>query len=174
MATIEIVPITQGHIEGFHRTLDILARKRRYLGFLEAPPLEATWAFILDIIAQGYPQFVALSVGEVIGWCDVTPKPRPIYAHNGVLGMGLLRQFRARGIDKRLIAQSLGAAQAFGPQRVELTVRENNVNAIALYKKVGFEIEGVQRGAALVHEEGFPRCGVRTDAPFMVPLPTKP
>jgi ribosomal protein S18 acetylase RimI-like enzyme len=86
----------------------------------------------------------------VIGWCDVTPKPRPIYAHNGVLGMGLLPQFRGRGIGKRLIAQTLGAAQAFGLERVELTVRENNVNAIALYKKVGFEIEGVQREAILV------------------------
>ncbi|MBA2399582.1 MAG: GNAT family N-acetyltransferase [Bradyrhizobium sp.] len=149
MATIEIVPITQGHIEGFHRTLDIVARERRYLAFLEAPPLEATRAFILDIIEQGYPQFVALSAGEVVGWCDVTPK-QPIYAHNGVLGMGLLPQFRRRGIGKRLIAQALGAAQAFGLQRVELTVRENNVNAIALYKKVGFEIEGVQREAILV------------------------
>jgi ribosomal protein S18 acetylase RimI-like enzyme len=150
MATIEIVPITQGHIDGFHRTLDIVARERRYLSFLEAPPLEATRAFITDIIEQGYPQFVALSGGEVIGWCDVTPKPRPIYAHNGVLGMGLLPQFRGRGIGKRLIAQALGAAKDFGLQRVELTVRENNVNAIALYKKVGFEIEGVQREAILV------------------------
>ena len=42
------------------------------------------------------------------------------------------------------------AAKDFGLQRVELTVRENNVNAIALYKKVGFEIEGVQREAILV------------------------
>ena len=64
--------------------------------------------------------------------------------------MGLLPQFRGRGIGKRLIAQALDAAQAFGLQRVELTVRENNVNAIALYKKVGFEIEGVQREAILV------------------------
>jgi RimJ/RimL family protein N-acetyltransferase len=29
-------------------------------------------------------------------------------------------------------------------------VRENNANAIALYKKVGFEIEGVQRNAIFV------------------------
>ena len=38
--------------------------ERRYLAFLEAPPLEATRAFILDIIEQGYPQLVALSGGE--------------------------------------------------------------------------------------------------------------
>jgi len=150
MSVIEIVPITQGHIEGFHKTLDIVARERRYLSFLEAPPFESTRAFILDMIEQGYPQLVALGGGEVIGWCDVTPKPRPIYARSGVLGMGLLPQFRRQGIGKRLILQALAAARAFGLQRVELTVRENNINAIALYKKVGFEIEGVQRNAIFV------------------------
>ena len=150
MSVIEIVPITQGHIEGFHKTLDIVAKERRYLAFLEAPPPEATRAFILDMIEHGYPQLVVLSAGEVVGWCDVTPKPRPIYAHSGVLGMGLLPQFRRQGIGKRLILQALAAARAFGLQRVELTVRENNANAIALYKKVSFEIEGVQRNAILL------------------------
>ncbi len=150
MGVIEIVPITQGHIESFHKTLDVVARERRYLAFLEAPPLESTRAFILDMIEQGYPQLVALSAGEVIGWCDVTPKARPIYAHSGVLGMGLLPQFRRQGIGKRLIAQSLAAARSFGLQRVELMVRENNRGAIALYKRMGFEIEGVQRNAILL------------------------
>ena len=103
--------------------------------FLEAPPFEATRAFILDMIEQGYPQLVVLSGGEVVGWCDVTPKPRPIYAHSGVLGMGLLPPFRGQGIGKRLMSQALAAARAFGLQRVELTVRENNKNAIALYQK---------------------------------------
>jgi RimJ/RimL family protein N-acetyltransferase len=150
MSVIEIVPIAQGHIEGFYKTLDIVAKERRYLSFLEAPPFESTRAFILDMIEQGYPQWVALSGGEVIGWCDVTPKPRPIYAHSGVLGMGLLPPFRQQGIGTRLIVQALDAARAFGLQRVELTVRENNTNAIALYKKVGFETEGVQRNAILL------------------------
>jgi len=150
MSVIEIVPIAQEHIEGFYKTLDIVARERRYLSFLEAPPFESTRAFILDMIEQGYPQWVALSGGEVIGWCDVTPKPRPIYAHSGVLGMGLLPPFRGQGIGKRLIAQALDAARDFGLQRVELTVRENNTNAIALYKQTGFVVEGVQHNAILL------------------------
>ena len=86
----------------------------------------------------------------MVGWCDVTPKPRPIYAHSGVLGMGLLPPYRGQGIGKRLMLQALAAARAFPLQRVELTVRENNKNAIALYRSVGFEIEGVQRNAILV------------------------
>jgi RimJ/RimL family protein N-acetyltransferase len=150
MDTIEIVPIGQGHIDGFHRTLDSVARERRYLSFLEAPPIETTQAFVLGNIKRGHPQFVAVSAGEVVGWCDVIPLDRPILAHRGVLGIGLLPQFRGQGIGTTLIRSALAAARTFGLHRVELTVREPNTGAIELYKKVGFEIEGVQRDAVLV------------------------
>lgn len=149
---IEIVPLAPGHIDSFHRILDIVARERRYLSFLEAPPIESTREFVLEIIRQGYPQFVALSVGEVVGWCDVTAKSGPIYAHTGVLGMGLLPQFRRQGIGTRLILRALEAARAFGFSRVELSVRQGNDNAIRLYRKVGFSTEGVQRNAIKVDD----------------------
>jgi ribosomal protein S18 acetylase RimI-like enzyme len=150
MASVEIVPITQDHIESFHRALDLVARERRYLAFLEAPPFESVQAFVLNNISHGYPQLVAVSAGQVVGWCDVAPKPRPIYAHSGVLGMGLLPEFRGQGLGDRLIRQTLAAARAFGLNRVELSVRENNASAIALYKKFGFAIEGLQRNRILI------------------------
>jgi ribosomal protein S18 acetylase RimI-like enzyme len=151
MNEIEIVPIAQGHIDGFHRALDSVARERRYLAFLEAPPIESTRAFVLNNIKRGHPQFVAVSAeGEVVGWCDVTPMSSPTQAHRGVFGVGLLPQFRGQGIGTRLTKKALAAARAFGLHRVELTVREHNTGAIELYKKEGFEIEGVQRDAVLV------------------------
>jgi ribosomal protein S18 acetylase RimI-like enzyme len=149
---VEIVPIAADHIESFHRALDFVARERRYLAFLEAPPLDSTRNFVLDMIKHGYPQWVALSADEVVGWCDVTPKTRPIYAHGGVLGIALLPLFRGQGLGKRLILRTLDAARAFGLRRVELMVRESNASAIALYKKVGFEIEGLQRSAVHVDD----------------------
>src|SRR5262249_53955175 len=129
---IEIVPIAPGHIDSFHRTLDLVARERRYLALLEAPPIEEFRGFVLNVISRGYPQFVTLSDGEVVGWCDVLPKGRPIYAHAGVLGMGLLPPFRGLGLGRRLLRQTVDAARANGLSRVELTVREDNANAIAL------------------------------------------
>ena len=53
MNAVEIVPIADEHIESFHRALDFVARERRYLSFLEAPPLEAARAFVLDMIKHG-------------------------------------------------------------------------------------------------------------------------
>jgi ribosomal protein S18 acetylase RimI-like enzyme len=148
---VDIAPISSGHIDSFHQTLDIVARERRYLSFFEAPPLETTRAFVLDNIKQGYPQFVAVSEGEVVGWCDVTAKPQPIYAHIGVLGMGLLPQFRHQGLGTQLIRQSLDAARAFGFTRIELSVRQNNENAIALYKRIGFVTEGFLRNGVKIN-----------------------
>ena len=147
---VDIVPIEESHIDGFHRALDFVARERRYLAFLEAPPRESTRAFVLDHIQRGHPQFVVLSAGEVVGWCDVTAKDRPIYAHTGVLGVALLPPFRGQGIGAGLMRRTLEAAKAFGFHRIELTVREDNTNAIALYKQIGFAKEGVQRDAVRV------------------------
>jgi ribosomal protein S18 acetylase RimI-like enzyme len=103
-------------------------------------------------IEHGYPQWVALSAGEVVGWSDVIPMTRPIYAHCGVLGVGLLRQFRRQGLGEKLIRRSLAAARAFGLHRGQLTVPENNTGAIELYKKFGFAIEGLRRDAARVDD----------------------
>jgi ribosomal protein S18 acetylase RimI-like enzyme len=150
MGAVEIVPITRDHIDGFHRALDFVAREGRYLAFVEGPPLENTRAFVLDHIQRGHPQFVAVSAGEVVGWCDVTPKERPIYAHAGVLGIGLLPRFRGQGIGTNLIRSTLAATRTIGLHRVELTVRENNTRAIELYKKAGFVVEGLQRDAVQI------------------------
>ncbi len=147
---VEIVPIAQDHIESFHRAFDFVARERRYLSFLEAPSLESTRAFILNNISHGYPQLVAVSAGDVVGWCDILPKSMLVHAHIGALGIALLPEFRRRGLGERLMRQTLAAARAFGLHRIELTVRQDNKSAIALYRKVGFETEGLMCDAVRV------------------------
>ena len=150
MASVEIVPIAQDHIESFHRALDFVARERRYLAFLEAPPFESMQAFVLNNIKQGYPQLVAVSAGQVVGWCDVVPKPRPIYAHVGVLGMApVCRNSGGRGWRAFDPADARrGAGLWAQPGRTIGSGKQRG--AIALYKRVGFEIEGLQRNATRV------------------------
>ena len=147
----EIAALAEIHIPGFREAVDVVAREKKYLAFLEAPPLESTRAFVMNNIKQGYPQFVALDADNVIGWCDIIPnRSRPVYYHCGTLGIGLLPEFRRRGIGRALMLRTIDAAFAFGLTRVELTVRENNVNAISLYKRMGFEIEGLHRNAVCI------------------------
>jgi ribosomal protein S18 acetylase RimI-like enzyme len=147
----EIRPIAEDHIPRFRETLDAVAREQKFLSFFEAPPLEQIRHFVLNNIKQGHPQFVVLVDEEISGWCDVLPSARrTVSAHCGTLGMGLLPKYRGQGIGRNLMQRTLDAALAFGFTRIELTVREANVNAIALYKNFRFETEGLHRKAVCI------------------------
>src|SRR6185503_9920468 len=96
------------HIEGFYACLDSVAQERTYLAFLQAPPLAATREFVQSNIAQGIPQFVAVTGDErIVGWCDITPQTLAGFTHSGQLGMGIHRDFRGRGIGTWLLGATL-------------------------------------------------------------------
>lgn len=146
----QILPITDKYIEGFCMAVDCVARERKYLAWLEGPPLEMSRTFVLNNIQNFFPHFVVVVEGSVIGWCDITSLSRPVFAHSGTLGIGLLEEYRGQGIGEKLIRTALDEAKLRGLTRVELTVREPNVSAMALYKKVGFVIEGIKRNAVRI------------------------
>jgi RimJ/RimL family protein N-acetyltransferase len=142
---IKTVPIAKEHIEGFHHCLDSVARERRYLAFVQAPPLESAREFVLWNIANNVPQFVALSGNDVVGWCDISPMRHEGLTHCGTLGMGVRADFRRLGIGTRLLEQTIGEAREMGLERIELEVFASNTPAIKLYEKAGFVVEGVKK-----------------------------
>ncbi|MEV4605898.1 GNAT family N-acetyltransferase [Neorhizobium sp. LMR1-1-1.1] len=147
---IRIEPIREDHVEGFREALDIVARERKYLIFLEAPPIEASLAYVRDNIAGGHPHMVAVADGRVVAWCDIRRAARDAQAHCGTLGMGIIPGYRDRGLGRRLIAAVLDASRAAGLRRIELNAHADNLRAIALYEKVGFEHEGIARHAVKI------------------------
>jgi len=147
---IRIEPIREDHVDGFRDALDIVARERKYLIFLEAPPIEAMLAFVRENIAGGHPHMVAVADGKVVGWCDIRRGSRDAEAHCGTLGMGIIPGYRDRGLGRRLITAVLDAARAAGLHRVELNAHADNFRAIALYERVGFEHEGSARHAVRI------------------------
>jgi RimJ/RimL family protein N-acetyltransferase len=153
--TVEIVPIERRHIAGFREVLDGVARERRYLAFLEAPPPARTRRFVLENLRSGAPAFVAVDEGRVVGWCDIIRKSQATTTHSGVLGMGVAASHRGRGVGGRLLAATVETALARGLTRIELTVRADNAAAIALYRRSGFETEGLLRRYLLVDGEYY-------------------
>jgi len=147
---VEIVPIERRHIVGFREVLDGVARERRWLAFLEAPPLPRIRSFVLNGLRNGMAQFVAVDDGRVVGWCDVNPKTHESLRHSGVLGMGVAASHRGQGLGSALLRATLEAASARGIRRVELVVRADNAAAIALYERHGFELEGRLRDYMIV------------------------
>jgi ribosomal protein S18 acetylase RimI-like enzyme len=147
---LEIVPITEDHIQGFCSAVDSVARERKYLAFLEGPPINTTEDFVLQNIKGNWPHLVAISEGKIIGWCDISALNRPVFAHIGSLGIGVLAPYRGQGIGKELMRAALQKAKQKGLTRIELTVRENNASAITLYEKMGFEKEGVHKNGVCI------------------------
>jgi RimJ/RimL family protein N-acetyltransferase len=148
MENIRIVPTTEAHIEGLQRCVDLVARERRWLGFVEGPPLVQTRAFVGMILAGAGVQFVALNdADEVVGWCDIIRFDQESFRHGWRLGMGVLPAVRGRGVGRRLAEAAIAAAKAQGAERIELEVFASNTRAIALYEKLGFLREGVKRRA---------------------------
>jgi RimJ/RimL family protein N-acetyltransferase len=147
--SISVIPIAAEHVTGFWNVLDQVARERKYLAMFEAPPIEQTRVFVLGNIAKGHTQLVALDGDRVIGWCDVLPKALPVHAHCGIVGMGLVPEFRGKGIGGQLLFTAL--THAFKEfTRIELTVHADNAPAIALYRSAGFEQEGEMQDAVLI------------------------
>lgn len=152
--TATIVPLAERHFAGLRQALDVVAREQRYLAFTAAPPVDAAYAFYRDIVENDLCHFVALIGDEVVGWCDVLPVRGEARAHAGVLGIGLVPQARHRGIGRALMEAALKKARSKGICRVELTVRADNDDALALYARLGFVVEGLHRRAFVV--DGVP------------------
>jgi RimJ/RimL family protein N-acetyltransferase len=147
----EISTITVAHLQGFAAAVASVVREQKYLSFNEPPSAEMTRDFVLRNINGDWPHYVLLHEqgGEktVVGWCDITPMERSIYAHVGVLGIGIIEAHRNQGLGKRLIKTALDAAKSKGLSRIQLTVRQHNYRAIRLYEQFGFVKEGLHVNA---------------------------
>jgi ribosomal protein S18 acetylase RimI-like enzyme len=148
METVRIIQTEERYVESFHKTVGIVARERRYIGFVEPPSLEMTRGFVRRILQDGGVQVLAVTPDEaVVGWCDIVRKALEGFRHSGTLGMGLLPEYRGQGLGERLAVEAIRSAQRIGIERIELDVFASNARAIALYRKLGFVVEGVKRRA---------------------------
>ena len=142
MQDYEVRKITVADAPSFRECLDAVARERKFLAQVEAPPLERMEQFVADSVSKDAAQYVAVNDGKVIGWCDIFPHWAYALQHVGVLGMGVLGPYRGQGLGRRLILQTLAHAREQGIFRVTLEAREDNAKAIRLYESVGFKHEG--------------------------------
>lgn len=143
--SINITPILQSDTPAFRECLDRVARERRFLALLEAPSLEHMHAFVAEGLRHGVPRVIAKLEDHLIGWCDIQPGWHHTLRHCGSLGMGILPEFRGQGLGQRLFDNCITLAQQAGITRVELEVRSDNEQALALYRRLGFELEGIKR-----------------------------
>ncbi|WP_442599733.1 GNAT family N-acetyltransferase [Neobacillus sp. D3-1R] len=74
-------------------------------------------------------------------------------SHQVYLVVGILEEYRGKGVGTKLFTQLDQWAQEHHIHRLELTVVTKNEAGVALYKKMGFEIEGVKRDSIKLNGE---------------------
>jgi putative acetyltransferase len=110
---------------------------------------------------------VAIAETQLVGVADLFMSTGR-RAHVGGIGLVVRDDYQGRGIGSQLMAALVDLSDRWlNLRRLELTVYCDNVRAIALYQKYGFEIEGTQRQYAL-------RDGAWVDAYMMARLHESP
>ena len=96
---------------------------------------------------------VAEAGGQIIGVMNITGGRRKALCHAGRLGITVHRDWRGKGIGTRMLEQSIGWAKGSGVlKRIQLEVYARNVDAIRLYERLGFKIEG--RHPKAIYQQG--------------------
>ncbi|PHM36600.1 GNAT family N-acetyltransferase [Xenorhabdus innexi] len=99
---------------------------------------------------QGVFDFVAEIDSNVVGTLGLYSYPNPRRRHVITLSISIDPEYSGKGIGSEMIAFAIDYAYNWlGCIRIDLEVFTDNEKAIALYTKFGFEMEGIQRKAAL-------------------------
>lgn len=100
--------------------------------------------FIDDISKQDNAIFlIAEFEGKIIGNLSFMGGPRARIAHTGEFGVSVLKDYWSKGLGTELIKYLIDWCKSSKIiRKVNLKVRTDNVLAIHVYKKMGFEVEG--------------------------------
>ncbi|MDZ4323852.1 MAG: GNAT family N-acetyltransferase [Pseudomonas sp.] len=147
-AVITLERFNESHIEGITALYNEPAVTRQVLQM----PFQSTelWRKRLASDNEREIKLVALHQGLVIGSIGLEQFSRIRRSHAGSFGMGVLPGWQSKGVGSKLLATALDIADNWmNLQRVELAVYADNEAAIGLYRKFGFETEGLFRDYAV-------------------------
>jgi RimJ/RimL family protein N-acetyltransferase len=80
--------------------------------------------------------------GKVIAVATCFSRKRKRLSHVSELGISVQKNYWRKGIGNALMDRLIEYCKAIGVEKIELRVNADNKEAIALYKKKDFEIEG--------------------------------
>lgn len=99
--------------------------------------------------------FVAEEDGRLIGYLMAIGGSVMRTKHSAYLVIGIIEEHRGKGIGGRLFQNLMKWAPEHHISRLELNTVTENEAGVALYKKVGFEIEGTKRNSLVIHGKSY-------------------
>lgn len=138
-----------GDAEGWIDLLKEVAAEGRYIALEEVSLSKrqlSRW-FKMQAWAHQTGSIVAVEGDLVIGQLSLI-RERGMYSHVAELGMSVGERHRRLGIGAALIGAATEWARQFQVEKLSLNVFPHNDRALALYKKMGFEQEGLRKRQA--------------------------
>lgn len=99
--------------------------------------------------------FVAEEGGNLVGYLIAMGGRVKRTQHAAYIVIGILENFRDKGIGTSLFQSLNQWALNHKISRLELTTVIQNKGGVALYKKSGFEIEGIKRNSLIIDGKSF-------------------
>ena len=135
---IAIRPISKKDIEGYFEVFQSVVDEEEYLLFNPGElSFQKSRNWVLDTIKRNAVMVVAEEKEK----------------HVGILGIGVDKGYRAKGIGEALIRNALERAKQQDLEKVQLGVFASNTRAYEFYKKQGFREEGREQKAAKIREK---------------------
>lgn len=94
--------------------------------------------------------FIAEHDDEILGYLLLKAETLSRTSHRAQIAVGVHSKSRGKGIGTALFDYVIQCAKESQLHRLELTVIEHNEQAVHLYKRMGFEVEGVKRNSLLI------------------------
>ncbi|SYZ72292.1 GCN5-related N-acetyltransferase [Candidatus Zixiibacteriota bacterium] len=154
---IKIRQIREEDAENFLAMLKMLDNETTFMMYEpgeRTTTIEQQQERIREILSKDYQAtFVAEDDGWIVGYLAARGGELSRIRHRTYIVVGIIKEFRGRGVGKKLFDEMEKWARAKKMHRLELTVMVSNERGIRLYQKMGFEFEGVRKDSMLVEGE---------------------
>jgi len=91
---------------------------------------------------------------SIVGFCAGQRRSNFRYEHSLHIVIGIMQSFTGQQWGQRLLLELEAWALNIGIRRLDLSVMAHNYNAISLYRKLGYQIEGTKKEAVFLRS-GF-------------------
>jgi L-amino acid N-acyltransferase YncA len=116
---------------------------------LEPTTVDARLPWFREHSSEHYPFWVAESEGRVIGWLDFKRfLPRCAYRGTAEISVYVDKEFRRRGVGRRLLEQAIARAPSLGITALVGFIFGHNEPSLKLFQRLGFERWGLFPGVA--------------------------
>lgn len=149
-----IRPAQQEDLSGILGVIQQIAEEKTYLVAENvAEQLDYEGVLIRHNDVETRMFFVATVNDDVVGWAHIEAPELEKLSHAAKLTVGILGEYRSRGMGSHLLHRSLEWAAVQGYQKVYNSIPATNQNGATFLERHGFETEAIRKNHYLIDDE---------------------